>query len=121
MPLADPKCMPKSNWRPMVMLIEPGNSDEEWLWDPSIPPANHPTIQPSVHLSIYPSLSGHAPPAGSSCLFVLVSADLVIDSQRSLISVSRRAENAGGKCGWLEKSKGGGWAVGSAAPVAMSR
>jgi len=105
----------------MVMLIEPGNSDEEWLWDPSIPPANHPTIQPSVHLSIYPSLSGHAPPAGSSCLFVLVSADLVIDSQRSLISVSRRAENAGGKCGWLEKSKGGEWAVGSAASVAMSR
>ncbi|KAI8034060.1 hypothetical protein M5D96_013220 [Drosophila gunungcola] len=45
----------------------------------------------------FPRNWSHAPPAGSTCLFVLVSADLVIDRQRRLISDSRSAENVGGR------------------------
>lgn len=80
----------------MLMLIQAENTaDDLVMW------SLRSGRDPSVYLAIHPSLSGHAPPAGSCCRFVLVSADLVIDRQRSLISDSQGPENAGGKWGWL--------------------
>lgn len=79
----------------MLMLIQAENTaDDLVMW------SLRSGRDPSVYLAIHPSLSGHAPPAGSCCRFVLVSADLVIDRQRSLISDSQGPENAGGKWGW---------------------